>query len=625
LPQNLDAAMRWAAARSIFVEYFSIMPAPSNQLDPLLSLALALQNTKGGYALLLGSGISRAAGVPTGWEVVEDLVRRVAAADGEAAAKLVNDDPAGWYVSTYHEPPAYSTLLERLASTPTERRELLRRYFEPSAEERDQGLKVPTQAHRAIARLIRDGVVRVVLTTNFDQLLETALRDEGVTPAVVSTPDAVRGMMPLHLAPATIVKLHGDYLDTRIKNTPSELAEYGLAFDQLLDRVLDEYGMVVAGWSAEWDGALRSAFERAPNRRFTTFWAAHGEATAEANRIIEQRQARLIEIESADKFFDDVTEKVAALESMALPHPLSTAVAITTLKRYLPVPEQRIRLSDLVTGEVARCASRVLSLVNVVESPEPLSKVREKMTQLESATEVIIALMANGAYWGEDHHRAVWVDALEQIGNVGADIVRSPGPRYKTWAALLRYPGQLAFYAGGLAAVARGRAGEETLLDLILKPRLRLELNGGPTSPAWSLNSTEAIEPQLARRMPGWERHYTPISDHLSEVLRPILSPFLRDQETYDDAFDRFEYVVGLAYAGIRAGGGNGNFWAPAGRLSWRREHIYGRPNASDEIAAEIEREGGNWLLLRRGLFDGSVEKLATAREEFNGILSRYR
>jgi len=617
--------MRGVAAPSSFVEYFSIMPAPPNQLDPLLSLALALQNTKGGYALLLGSGISRAAGIPTGWEVVEDLIRRVATVGGEAVAELANDDPTGWYVSTYHEPPAYSTLLEQLANTPTERRELLRGYFEPSTEEREQGLKVPTQAHRAIARLIRDGVVRVVLTTNFDQLLETALRDEGVTPAVVSTPDAVRGMMPLHLAPATIVKLHGDYLDIRIKNTPSELAEYDPAFNQLLDRVLDEYGMVIAGWSAEWDGALRSAFERAPNRRFTTFWAAHGEPTAEATRIIEQRQARLIEIESADKFFDDVTEKVAALESMALPHPLSTAVAVATLKRYLPVPEQRIRLSDLVTGEVTRCANHVLSLVDVAESPEPLSKVRAKMTQLESATEVVIALMANGAYWGEDHHRAVWVDALEQLGNIVADVVRSPGSRYEIWTALLRYPGQLAFYAGGLAAIARGKVAEEALLDLILKPRLRLDLNGGPTSPAWSLNSTEAIDPRVARRMPGWENRYTPISDHLSEVLRSILSPFLRDRETYDDAFDRFEYIVGLAYAGIRAAGGNGNLWAPAGRLSWRREHIYGRPTAIDETAAQIEREGSSWLLLRRGLFDGSVEKLATAREEYNGILTRYR
>lgn len=31
----------------------------------------------------------------------------------------------------------------------------------------------------------------------------------------------------------------------------------------------------------------------------------------------------------------------------------------------------------------------------------------------------------------------------------------------------------------------------------------------------------------------------------------------------------------------------------------------------ADNIAEDIEREGVSWLLLRRGLFDGSVERIA--------------
>jgi len=44
-------------------------------LDPLLSLALSVRSNPGVYALLRGSGVSRAAGVPTGWEVVLDPAR----------------------------------------------------------------------------------------------------------------------------------------------------------------------------------------------------------------------------------------------------------------------------------------------------------------------------------------------------------------------------------------------------------------------------------------------------------------------------------------------------------------------------------------------------------------------
>ncbi|WP_158285587.1 hypothetical protein [Azospirillum sp. TSA6c] len=49
--------------------------------DPLLSLAHSVQSNKGVFAVLLGSGVSRAAGIPTGWELTFDLVRRLAALD----------------------------------------------------------------------------------------------------------------------------------------------------------------------------------------------------------------------------------------------------------------------------------------------------------------------------------------------------------------------------------------------------------------------------------------------------------------------------------------------------------------------------------------------------------------
>jgi len=47
-------------------------------IDPILSLAVSVYHNKGVYSLLLGSGISRSAGIPTGWEIVLDLIRQVA-------------------------------------------------------------------------------------------------------------------------------------------------------------------------------------------------------------------------------------------------------------------------------------------------------------------------------------------------------------------------------------------------------------------------------------------------------------------------------------------------------------------------------------------------------------------
>ena len=43
-------------------------------IEPELKLAIALHSSPGVYALLLGSGLSSAAGIPTGWQITLDLI-----------------------------------------------------------------------------------------------------------------------------------------------------------------------------------------------------------------------------------------------------------------------------------------------------------------------------------------------------------------------------------------------------------------------------------------------------------------------------------------------------------------------------------------------------------------------
>ena len=102
-------------------------------IDPVISLAFSIHDGKGIYALLLGSGVSRAAGIPTGWEVVLDLIRKVAHLQGESC----EPDPANWYQGKFGTSPDYARLLEMLAGSPAERAHLLRAYFEPNEEERE--------------------------------------------------------------------------------------------------------------------------------------------------------------------------------------------------------------------------------------------------------------------------------------------------------------------------------------------------------------------------------------------------------------------------------------------------------------------------------------------------------
>jgi predicted ATPase len=299
-------------------------------IEPTVSLALTLESNPGAYACLLGSGVSATSGIPTGWGIVVDLVERVARSLGEDPG----DDPAAWYEARYGEEPNYSKLLDEVARTPTERARLLKSYFEPTEHERQQHLKEPTPAHRALASLAKRGVLRMFVTTNFDRLLERALEDENITPTVVSSADDLQGASPLTVGDITIVKVNGDYLDARIKNTPDELSAYDPAIDALLDRVLADFGLIVSGWSGQWDTALVEAFERCETPCYSTYWAGPRAPKGHGARIMARRKGHFIQIPGADEFFTDLSSR---LQQAGTPEPAETSPAAESpVKGNLP-------------------------------------------------------------------------------------------------------------------------------------------------------------------------------------------------------------------------------------------------------------------------------------------------
>ena len=298
-----------------------------------LSLALNIVSSPGAYALLLGSGVSRSAQIPTGWEIVLDLIRQIAENEGDDPGS----DPAEWYRTKFKESPRYASILEELAPSQTERQSMLRRYFEATPEERDEGIKTPTEAHRAIANLARDGWIRVIITTNFDRLLEASLDSVGVTPIAISTADQAMGAPPIAHNACTVVKVHGDYLDTRIRNSDDELHAYKDEMNAILDQIFDQYGLVVCGWSAEHDAALRSAIDRCRARRYTMYWCSRSTPAPAAQGLIDRQGGRIVDIRDADSFFVRLEESVTGVHRTGQHHPQEARAVVESLKRYLPV------------------------------------------------------------------------------------------------------------------------------------------------------------------------------------------------------------------------------------------------------------------------------------------------
>ncbi|MYE32170.1 MAG: hypothetical protein F4X80_05875 [Chloroflexi bacterium] len=573
-----------------------------------MNLAIAMAAGPGQYALLLGSGVSRSAGVPTGWEVTLDLVSRIARVrDGEAPA-----DPEAWWAEHRSGPPHYSKLLEELAQLPTERSQLLQAYFEPTAEERDAGTKIPAPAHRAIARLVATDVVRVIITTNFDRLLEQAIQDEGIAPVILSTSDQASGASPLVHNRCTILKVNGDYRDFRIKNTEEELASYDPQIEMLLDRILDEYGLVVCGWSAEWDAGLRAALGRAKNRRYTTYWAGRGVPGAAATDLIALRQAVHIPIRDADQFFEYLADRVAAVQASG-DDPESVAVALAQLKRYLARRRDRIRYADLMRGateDLVRDTSddQFPPSVDRFTLRDAADRAR-RYTQLANR---VTHLVAGAAYWGEEAHVQEITTLLRRL----AEAPRS-GSRQTLLLGLVRYPALLGMYAAGVAMVARQ---EYTGLSAILSLDVRTDHERRPLLVALSPN--RVLAPDIAKELRGAGRHSRiTASDELHEALRIPFSDLIPSDDEYADAFDRFECLLALAEA---------DWWIASERtpnfsLGRFSRHLgLVSPGPLSLVADELERDGTAWPPLSAGMFGGDIARLRAAKAAVDDWAAKF-
>ena len=154
------------------------------------------------------------------------MARRHAAMSGEEESAKA--DPAAWYAARYAHEPDYSDLVTALAPVSELRRSLLEEYFmrlDAASGERHE--HEPSVAHRAIAQLVKRRLLRVIITTNFDRLMEHALRDAGVARIeVVSTATQAANCYPFHASEAFIFKVHGDWRDLDLRDSRDELASY---------------------------------------------------------------------------------------------------------------------------------------------------------------------------------------------------------------------------------------------------------------------------------------------------------------------------------------------------------------------------------------------------------------
>ena len=483
------------------------------------------------------------------------LLRMILCAQAAAASspgnaesqKLAASDPMQWWSAHGGEGQlGYSSALAFAAPSQTARQGLLKKYFEPSEEDQEEGGKYPTAAHSAIARLVKQGWVRVVLTTNFDRLIEQALDAEHVPHRVVSRPETVASMLPLAHLPVHVVKIHGDWADPESCNTDDELAKYPRPWRKLLKQVFGEYGLLISGWSGEWDHALVGLLE-STRRRYPLYWDRRSCDSPTAKRLLNHLGGHIVESESADELFTNLFASVEALQRLAEP-PLTTAIAVARLKRALLDPVKRIEVHDLVMGRVDTVLHAIRNIPDNVDENHVRAAFDATLDDLFEASKPLLVLLVHIVRYDDGSHMKLLTDVLERLMDARRKRLSV------SWLdALQHYPAHLALRSMSVEAVRNRR--DDALINLLTRPRWNDPDNHQNTSwTAYVLNQDSVIASTVIDGgNPRWSDQAWDYS--VSKLMTRVLRDFFVDwgvDSGYEELCKDVEYRTGFVqYLGL--------------------------------------------------------------------------
>lgn len=278
------------------------MPLNINSIIPL-SYNLADGRKK--YVLFCGAGVSKDAGVPTGWDILLETLRHIRCQEAGKSKEYTNEEMEAYYDEKYKE-STYAEIIGSLFPSIEEQRCFLKKKFEG---------KVPGKAHKLIAKWVTEGLVRFIVTTNFDSLIEYALDDAGLRGkyTVISNEDQVVTSKPWnHVEICRIYKIHGTIEQGRIKNSERDLEQLSDNLRNDFLDVIERHGVIVLGYAGNsYDKAVLDCFSKRKFKGYTLYWAYHSNPVNNiVKELIEKQDGRFIDIQSASEFLEEVLNRV---------------------------------------------------------------------------------------------------------------------------------------------------------------------------------------------------------------------------------------------------------------------------------------------------------------------------
>jgi len=267
-------------------------------MNPLIRLAANALPGEKTYVLFAGAGVSKDAGIPTSWDLMIETAKYfyLEAHQDTKVEDVKTHDIEEWFTGSKYAEMEYADVIGGIYSSSVGQQQFLKEFL---------GEREPGEAHRAIAEMARRGILRAIVTTNFDHCLEHALKEKGLDVQVIASDEVLEYSEPIiHCKKVRVYKPHGTLGEGLLRNTPKDLENLSPVMEEELISLLSEHGVIIIGYSGQDPGILKVLSARR-STYYPLFWVNPSQPKAAA-ALFDTDCAVYIPCEGAGKFLNDL-------------------------------------------------------------------------------------------------------------------------------------------------------------------------------------------------------------------------------------------------------------------------------------------------------------------------------
>ena len=315
------------------------------------------------FAFFLGAGASKQSGIIIANEMIRHFKEQIIAQCGPDELKTDEEKKdwlaeQDWYKADGSE---YCKCFERFEPKEIGRQRYIEKIIEKAA---------PSFGYVVLANLMASEHINTIITTNFDDLVYSACTTfTGLRPIVYAY-GVLASEMRFTTKRPKILKLHGDYLYSTLKNTDSELDSQDPNMIRQVRQVLSEYGLIVVGYGGGDESVMKVLSDI--SERNDLYWCIHRGAkiNADVEKLLRDKRGYLVEIDGFDEMMNEVRR----------------VVEFDVKKMVGSIEERRNQIIKLLEKFESQYSMEILGeIVNAAKEPAKNDSEDKKITALDFA------------------------------------------------------------------------------------------------------------------------------------------------------------------------------------------------------------------------------------------------